>query len=262
VDLGIRNRKAIVTGASVGLGKSSAVALAREGVELFVSARGRDRLHAAAEEIAKETGARVIPVVADNATRAGREALLAACPEPDILVINCSPPKQTDDFRDITEEDWHASLATTLIGPVEMMKSVIDGMVGRSWGRIVNIATAAAKYPAEFRLLSGPSRSALVNYTVALSKKVAKDNVIINNVLAGFHRTPSMDAVLAAWAEKSGRTCDEELLKMIERLGIPVGRLGDPDDFGAFCAMYCSQYARGIVGQNVVIDGGLIHGMF
>ena len=98
MDLRIRNRRAIVAGASAGLGYSSAMALAREGATLFISARGGDRLRTAAETIARETNASVTPVVADHGTREGREALLRACPEPDILVITCSPPRAIEDF--------------------------------------------------------------------------------------------------------------------------------------------------------------------
>jgi 3-oxoacyl-[acyl-carrier protein] reductase len=262
VDLRIGKRRAIVAGASAGLGFSSAMALAREGVELFISARGADRLHAAAEEIVRETEAKVSVVVADHSTRQGRQVLLKACPEPDILVITCSPPKMTDDYREIVEEDWHGTVASTLVGPIELMRASIEGMVARRWGRIVNIATVAAKYPSEFRLLSGPTRSALVNYTVALSKRVAKDNVTLNNLLPGLHSTLGLENTLRDLADRNGSTYEAEELKLLARFNIPANRLADPDDFGAFCAMLCSEYASSIVGQNIVIDGGLVHGMF
>ena len=262
MDLRIGKRRAVVAGASAGLGFSSAMALAREGVELFISARGADRLHAAADEIMRETDARVSAVVADHGTRQGREALLKACPEPDILVITCSPPKMTDDYRKIIEEDWYASVASTLVGPIELIRESVDGMVARRWGRIVNIATVAAKYPSEFRLLSGPTRSALVNYTVALSKRVAKDNVTLNNLLPGLHSTSGLENTLRDLADRNGSTYEAEERKLLARFNIPANRLADPDDFGAFCAMLCSEYASSMVGQNLVIDGGLVHGMF
>ncbi len=262
MNLGIQNRKAIVAGASAGLGYSSAVALANEGVELFISARGKDRLDAAAQKIIKETGACVTPITADHSTREGRAALLAACPEPDIFVITCSPPKMTEDYRKIKEEDWHESAATTLVGPIELMRMTIEGMVAGRWGRIVNIATIAAKHPVEARLLSGPTRSALVNYAVAISKKVARDNVIINNLLPGFHHTPSMDQILSTWAEQNGTTYQQELESLIERLRIPIKRLGNSDDFAAICAMFCSEFINGVVGQNLAVDGGISHGLF
>lgn len=262
MDLRIGNRRAIVAGASAGLGFSSAMALAREGVELFISARGGDRLNAAADEIRRETKARVSAVVADHSARQGREALLKACPEPDILVITCSPPKMTDDYREIIEEDWYGTVASTLVGPIELMRASVEGMVARRWGRIVNIATVAAKYPSEFRLLSGPTRSALVNYTVALSKRVAKDNVALNNLLPGLHSTLGLENTLRDLAERNGSSYEAEEQKLLVRFNIPAKRLADPDDFGAFCAMLCSEHASSMVGQNLVIDGGLVHGMF
>jgi 3-oxoacyl-[acyl-carrier protein] reductase len=262
MDLRIRNRRAIVAGASAGLGYSSAMALAREGATLFISARGEDRLRAAAETIARETNASVTPVVADHGTREGREALLRACPEPDILVITCSPPKAIEDFRDITEEDWYGSVATTLVGPIELMKVSVSGMADRRWGRIVNIATGAAKHPTELRLLSGPTRSALVNYTVALSKRFAKDNVILNNLLPGLHATPGLEKMLSDRAKRNGSNYDVEKQRLLEFFDMPTKRLADPDDFGAVCALLCSDSANSIVGQNLVIDGGTIHGMF
>ncbi len=262
MDLGIRGRKAIVAGASAGLGRASARALAREGVDVFLSARGETRLNEAARAIAEETGANVVPVVADHSTRTGRAALLAACPEPDILVMTCSPPKMTEDFRDIMESDWHESIAATMVGPVEMMKAVMDGMARRRWGRIVNIATGAAKYPAEVRLLSGPARAALVNFTVAMAKKFARDNVIINNLLPGMFHTATIHQRFTQLAAKNGTSYECETQRFAEEWRIPAGRFGDSDDLGAFCAIFCSEFANFTVGQSLVIDGGLVHGMF
>lgn len=262
MDLQIKGRRAIVAGASAGLGYSSALALAREGVELLISARGEERLCAAAAKIKHETGALVNFVVADHGTREGREALLARCPEPDILVISCSPPKAVEEFHEITVDDWQASLSTTFVAPVELIKASMGGMVARRWGRIVNIATAAAKHPLEMRLLSGPSRAALVNCMAAISKSVAKDNVVINNLLPGLHATPGLRQMLADKAERAGTRYEHEERAFVDGLGIPTGRLADPDSFGAFCAMLCSAYASSVIGQSVVIDGGAIRTMF
>lgn len=262
MDLGIRGKKAIVAGGSAGLGKGSARALAREGVELVISARGEARLLAAAEEMARETGAKVTPVQADHSTRQGREKVLSVCPEPDILVMTCTPPKVTDDFRKIEEADWYESLAVTLLAPIEFMRATIDGMVSRGFGRIVNIGTGAAKYPTEIRLLSGPPRSALCNYIGAVSRKVAKHNVIINNLLPGMFHTPTIHERFMQSAAENGTSYDQEVQKFVDSWKIPAGRFGDADDFGALCAMFCSQYANFTVGQSLVIDGGLINALF
>jgi len=262
LDLGIRGRRAIVAGGSAGLGKASARALAAEGVDVWLSARGAERLEAAAEELAGETGSTVAPVVADHSTAEGRAALLAACPEPDILVITCSPPKSTEDFRDIDVADWHAAVDTTLVGPIELMKATVDGMAARGFGRIVNIATGAAKNPALIRLLSGPTRSALVNYAVALSKPFARHDVAINTLLPGMYHTATIHERFTADAEANGTTYEEETEKFVRQWRIPARRFGNPDDFGAFCAILCSRQANFLIGQSLVIDGGLTNSLF
>jgi len=262
VDLGIRGRRAIVAGGSAGLGRASARALAAEGVDVVLGARGEERLRRAAADIAAETAVRVTPVVADHSTPEGRDRLLAACPEPDILVITCAPPKVTEDYREITVEDWQESVATTMIAPIELMKATVEGMAERGFGRIVNIATGAAKYPAESRLLSGPARSALVNYSVAVSKRVARHNVAINNLLPGMFHTATIGERFAEAAAANGTTYEEETARFVASWRIPAGRFGDPDDFGAFCALFCSRQANFTIGQSLVVDGGLINSIF
>lgn len=262
MDLGIRGKKAIVNGGSAGLGWGSALALARDGVDLVISARGEERLNRVAKEIADETGVEVVPVAVDFSTEEGREKILAACPEPDILVGTCSPPAITGDYRDITPEDWYETLAVTLISPVEFMRAVIDGMVERGWGRIVNIGTGAAKFPTGIRILSGGPRAALVNYSVAVAKKVAKHNVIINSLLPGMHHTGAIHDRYTAAAKENGTTYEEEVQKFVKSWGIPVGDFGSSEDFGVFAALFCSQQARYLVGQSLVIDGGITNSTF
>ena len=262
MDLGIAGRTAICAGASRGMGKASALALAREGVNLFISARGEDRLAAAAEEIAGATGVKVVPVAADHSTVEGRAALQAACPSPDILVITCSPPGVTPGFRDIALSDWQASLDTSFLAPVELMRLFLDGMVARRFGRVVNIATVAAKLPSVPRLLSGPSRSALHNYAVAVSKAVAKDNVIINTLLPGMFLTENLIDRLGADAKAKGVSYEEERDRFIGRFRVPAGKFGDPEDAGALAAMLCSRFASYVVGQSLVMDGGLVNSLF
>ena len=206
MDLGIRGRKAIVNGGSAGMGRGSVLALANEGVELYVSARGEERLINACAEIARQTGANITPIVADHSTDEGRERILAACPEPDILVGTCAPPATTGDYRTVSVDDWNENLAITLLSPVQFMQATIDGMVERGWGRIVNIATGAAKFPTQIRILSGAPRAALVNYTVAVSKVVAKHNVMINNILPGMHHTAAIRDRYTAAAAANGTT--------------------------------------------------------
>jgi 3-oxoacyl-[acyl-carrier protein] reductase len=262
MDLGIAGKKAIVNGGSAGLGKGSAMALAKEGVELYISARGEERLLATAGEIARKTGATVIPVVADHATDEGRETILAACPEPDILVGTCSPAPFSPDFRQVTVAQWQEHLAIGLISPIEFMRATVDGMCERGFGRIVNISTAASKFPAELRALSGPPRAALSNYSVAISKTCAKHNVTINNLLPGMHHTATARERFGQMAKEQGSSYDQVVQDWIDEWKIPANRFGDIDDFGAICALFCSQQANYIIGQNLVVDGGVTNSTF
>ena len=256
MDLGIEGRKAIVNGGSAGMGRGSALALAREGCELYISARGKERLHRTCTAIAKEAGAAVTPICADHSTEEGRNAILDACPEPDILVGTCSPPPYTGDYRSITPEDWRQHLAIALLSPVHFMQAVIDGMVARGWARIVNIATAAAKSPTEVRILSGAPRAALVNYSVAVAKAVARRNVVINNILPGMHHTAAVEDRFNALAQTNGTSYDEEVGKFIKAWRIPARKFGDAEHLGAFVALFCSEQATFVTGQSLVVDGG------
>ena len=262
MDLGIQGRKAIVNGGSAGMGRGSALALAVEGCEVYISARTKDRLKRTVDEISEQTGARVIGICADHSTEEGRETILEACPQPDILVGTCSPPPFTGDYRSVTPADWESHLAVTLMSPVQFMQSVLDGMVERRWGRIVNIGTGAAKFPAQVRILSGAPRAALVNYSVAVAKAVAKHNVMINNVLPGMHHTAATQTRFTGMAQQNGTTYDEEVQKFVDDWQIPANRFGDAEDFGALVAMFCSEQAAFLTGQSLVVDGGQTNSTF
>lgn len=262
MDLGITGRKALVNGASAGLGKGSAKALAAEGVELFISARGEKRLEATAEEIRRATGASVTSIVADHSTEAGRETILTICPEPDILVGTCSPAPFTPDFREVTVAQWEEHLATGLISPIEFIRATVDGMCNRGFGRIVNISTGASKFPAELRTLSGPPRAALSNYTVGVSKAVAKHNVTINNLLPGMHHTATAEERFGQIAREQGTTYDQVVEDWVREWKIPAERFGNIEEFGAICALFCSAHASYIVGQSLVVDGGVTNSTF
>ena len=262
MDLGIAGKKALVNGGSAGLGRGAALALAREKTDLFITARGEERLMAVCEELVRETGANITPIVADHSSDEGREKILSICPDPDILVATCSPPPFSGDFRTVDRADWEQALSLTLLSPVEFIKAVIDGMVERKWGRIVNIATGAAKYPAAMRVLSGPPRAALVNYTVAVAKQVARHGVTINNILPGMHHTPGIRDMFDSQAEANGTSYDEEVAKFVKQVRIPVGRFGDAEDMGIFVAMFCSEMAGYATGQSLVVDGGMGNSLF
>ena len=262
MEMGIRGRCALVNGASAGMGRAAADALAAEGVDLVLSARGAPRLEEAAADLRKRHGVQVVTVAADHGSAEGRQRILNACPNPDILVATCSPPPMTPDHRAITPQQWQDSLDTGLMSPVSFIEAVLPGMVQRRWGRVVNIASIAAKYPLELRILSGAPRAALVNYVGAVARRVAPDNVTLNTVLPGMFHTAAVHDQFTATAGRNGTTYDIEVAKFVEAYQIPAKRFGDPRDIGALVTLLCSEFAGYITGQSIVVDGATTRSTF
>lgn len=259
MDLGLTNRTALVCAASKGLGKGCAMALAREGVSLVITARGNEALEATAEEIRRATGAEVRAVAGDITTPEGRAAALAVCPSPDILVTNAGGPPPGD-FRDWTRDDWVKALDANMLTPIELIKATVDGMIGRRFGRIVNITSASVKAPADILGLSNGARSGLTGFVAGLARKTAVHNVTINNLLPGAFATERLTVTLESGAKVRGITLEEMTRQRIA--AIPAQRFGNPEEFGEFCAFLCSVHAGYITGQNMLIDGGAYPGTF
>lgn len=262
MDMGIRGRLALVNGASAGMGRAAAESLAAEGVDLVLTARGAGRLEAAAGELRARYGIKVTAVAADHSTDEGRKRILEACGSPDILVATCSPPPMTPDHRAITPAQWQASLDTGLMSPVFFIEALLPAMVQRRWGRIVNIASIAAKYPLELRILSGAPRAALVNYVGAVARRVVPDNVTLNTVLPGMFHTAAVHDQFTATAHRNGTTYDVEVAKFVEAYQIPARRFGEPRDIGALVTLLCSEFAGYITGQSIAVDGATTRSTF
>ncbi|MBU9215352.1 MULTISPECIES: SDR family oxidoreductase [Burkholderia] len=259
MDLGIAGRTALVCAASKGLGRGCAQALAAEGVKLVIVARTQETLDATAEAIRQSTGAEVTAVACDITTAAGREAALAACPQPDILVTNAGGPPPGD-FRDFSRDDWIRAVDANMLTPIELIRATVDGMIARRFGRIVNVTSSAVKAPIDVLALSNGARSGLTGFVAGLSRKVVEHNVTINNLLPGLFDTDRIKTTLAASAKASGTSVDEVRARRTQE--IPARRLGQPDEFGAACAFLCSAHAGYITGQNWLIDGGAYPGTF
>ena len=257
MDLGLAGRKALVCAASKGLGKGCALALAREGVELIITARGAEALEATAEEIRRATGAKVTAIAGDITTEAGREAALAACPEPDILVNNAGGPPPGD-FRDWDRDAWIKAVDANMLTPIFLTKAVVDGMAARGFGRIVNITSSAVKAPIPELGLSNGARSGLTGFIAGVARQMAGKGVTINGLLPGSFDTDRLRGGINAAAQRSGQ--DAEAVADRRRAAIPAGRFGQPDEFGATCAFLCSVHAGYITGQNILIDGGAFPG--
>ena len=253
MDMGIRGRKAIVCAASKGLGRGCAEALAAEGVDLVITARTASELEAAASEIAAKYGVSVTPVAGDVKTEAGRAAILEAMPEPDILVNNAGGPPPGD-FADFSLDDWREAVEGNMITPLALIKSTVYGMADRGFGRIVNITSYSVKSPIPTLELSNGARAGLTAAIASLARKVAPRNVAINSILPGPFATDRLTNTSHAMAEKFGKTFEEVHAERAEE--VPAKRFGTTEEFGAMCALLCSQHAGYVIGQNIVMDGG------
>jgi 3-oxoacyl-[acyl-carrier protein] reductase len=257
MELGIRGRKALLSGASRGLGKACALALAREGADVTIVARRRDVLERTADEL-RRIGVTVTPVVGDIATPQGRQAALAACPAPDIL-INNAEGRLPGDFRTWTRDDWIAALDTMMLCHIEMMRLTVDGMMARGFGRIVNIVSRSVKIPQLELGLSNGARSGLVGFVAGLARQTVKHNVTINNLLPGPFDTDAQREHVQGMVDAAHSFEQIWNARIAQN---PAGRFGQADELGAYCAFLCSAQAGFITGQNLLIDGGSYPGTY
>lgn len=252
MDVGLRGKRALVCAASKGLGRACAMALAREGAAVTITARGAEALEKTAGEI-RAAGGVVKTVTGDITTEAGRAAALAACPEPDILINNAGGPPPGD-FREWGRDDWVKALDANMLTPIFLIKAVIDAMIARRFGRIVNITSASVKSPIPHLGMSNGARAGLTGFVAGIARQVARHNVTINGLLPGPFLTDRLRSSSAGLAKASGRTVDEEIAERAK--ASPPGRVGDPAEFGEACVFLCAASSGFIVGQNLVLDGG------
>ena len=262
MDMGIAGRWALVCAASKGLGKGCAQALAREGVNLVVTARGADTLEAAAAELRTlHRDIEVRTVAGDITTAQGRDRALAACGQVDILINNAGGPP-AGDFRDWDRDAWIRAVDANMLTPIELMRATVDAMANRGFGRIVNITSGAVKAPIDILGLSNGARSGLTGFVAGLARqpRLASRNVTINNLLPGAFDTDRLRAIFQGSAAASGTPAAE--LAEQRRKTIPALRFGTIAEFGALCAFLCSAHAGFITGQNLLIDGGAYPGVY
>ena len=262
MDLGIAGKWALVCGASKGLGLGCAQALAREGVNVVMVARGQEALDAAAAALRAELNgkAEVIPVAVDITTPEGRAAVFAQRADFDIVVTNAGGPP-TGDFRDWDRDAWIKAVDANMLTPIELIKATVDGMAARGFGRVVNITSSAVKAPIDILGLSNGARSGLTGFVAGAARsKLAAQGVTLNNLLPGKFDTDRLATTLGAAATKSGKSLDD--VRRAQQAQIPAGRFGNPEEFGAICAFLCSVHAGYMTGQNVLADGGAYPGTF
>ena len=259
MDLGIQGRRALVCASSKGLGKGCAEALAGEGVDLILNARGAESLEATAANIRSTYGVSVVAVAADITTEAGQAAVLEAAGDIDILVTNAGgpPPGLWSDWG---RDDFIAAFDANLLTPIALIKASLPGMMDRGWGRIVNITSVAVKAPIPVLGLSNTARSGLTGYVAGVSRQVAGSGVTINNLLPGLHDTDRL--VMLDKVDAGARGISEDDARQARMQSVPAGRFGTSDEFGAACAWLCSAKAGFVIGQNILLDGGAFPGAF
>jgi 3-oxoacyl-[acyl-carrier protein] reductase len=260
MDLGIEGKWALVCAASKGLGKGCATALAREGANVVITARGAEALEATARELRALGRGEVRVVAGDITSEAGRAAALAACPQVDILVNNAGGPPPGD-FRQWDRDAWIKAIDANMLTPIELMKATVDKMAERGFGRVVNITSAAVKAPIDILGLSNGARSGLTGFVAGLARgKLAARGVTINAMLPGAFDTDRLRLTISSTAAKTGQ--DENAYAEVRRLAIPAQRFGTAAEFGAVCAFLCSIHAGYLTGQNILLDGGAYPGTF
>lgn len=253
MDLGIAGKNALVCAASKGLGRGCAESLAEAGVNLTICSRTEADIKATAERIGETYGTTVKWVACDIATEEGRKASLDMAGDVDILVNNAGGPPPGD-FRDWTRDDWIKAIDSNMLTAIELIKSTVDGMMARKFGRIVNITSGSVKSPIAILGLSNGARTGLTGFCAGIARDTVREGVTINGLLPGPFDTDRLRSNLVVRAKTAGKTYEE--MYDIAAADNPAGRFGTSEEFGKTCAFLCSAHAGFINGQNILMDGG------
>lgn len=258
MDLGIKGRKAIVCGGSSGLGKAIAQALSNEGVAVNLVARDPDKLKACAEEIEAVSGIPVSWSSVDLSDPGDRVALLADAGHVDLLINNSGGPP-VGDYLSLSRDDWLAAIEGNMLAAIELINAALPGMKDRGFGRILNVTSHMVKAPVAMLSLSNGARAGLTGYVSGVARDVARYNVTINNLLPGQFDTDRLKSNHERFAGARGVPVED--LRERARSDIPAGRFGRPEEFGAYAAFLCSEWAGFVTGQNLLLDGGQYPGL-
>lgn len=262
MDLGLKDKVALVVAASRGLGKATALELAREGAQVVVTARGEVDLQAAAREIRRLTGGQVLAFRADVSVQQDVQALVSAAEAAygriDILVNNAGGPK-SGQFTDVSDEDWLNAVNLNLMSAIRLTRLVLPGMRARRWGRIVNITSVSVKQPMPTLILSNAVRSGVVAMAKTLAGQVAAEGITVNNVCPGYTLTDRVRDLAAVNAKSQGASADEIIVQW--EASIPARRLGKPEELAALIAFLVSERASYITGTTIQVDGGYVQSL-
>jgi 3-oxoacyl-[acyl-carrier protein] reductase len=258
MDLGLRGKVALVTGASKGMGKACALGLAAEGARVAVCARNEGELKAAADEIRTRTKAEILAVRADVTKAEDVKALVAqvrqALGDPDILIANCGGPPRGF-FEEFADEAWHGAVEVSLMSTVRLVREVLPGMRARRWGRILTIQSVSVKQPLPDLLLSNAVRPGVAGMMKSLALQLGKENILVNTLCPGKILT---DRLLGG-LKQSGLSREEYLAR--QGAEVPLGRVGTAEEFANVAVFLASERASYVTGVSLQIDGGLVRGL-
>ena len=262
MELGLRDKVVIVGGASKGIGRATALALAQEGAKVAMCARDADRLEAAARGVRDRTGAEVLAVAGDLAQASAAERLVddtaVRFGTVHVLVANTGGPR-LGGFDDMDDDAWQAAFALNFLSTVRLIRKVLPYMEAQRWGRILSVMSISVKEPIDGLILSNGVRPAVVGMAKTLSRHVGKHNVTVNTVLPGRILTDRLKGALAARADKAGISLEQALHD--SAADVPLGRIGDPADMAHAIVFLASEAAGYITGTSLQVDGGAVRGL-
>lgn len=263
MDLGLKDKVALVTASSKGLGRACALALAREGAKVAICARDGKTLKMTADEIVMTTGSEVLAVPADmNNSRDIQQVVKETVKyfgKLNILVTNAGGPP-AGSFADFEDRQWQEALNLTLMSMVRLIRAALPYMQQEGWGRIINITSTSVKEPLDNLVLSNSIRPAVHGLAKTLSQQFAPYGITVNNIMPGTIRTDRVEQVAQARSEKNGQTVTDAIIEMGKAAAL--GRIGEPEEFGVVVAFLASERASYITGVSLPVDGGRIRGTF
>ena len=264
MNLGIKNKVALIGGASKGLGKGCAVQLAKEGVNVAICAIDKESLNKTTDFIRKITDIEVLPILADLSEIKGIkenivDKVISKFNRIDILVVNSGGPKPGT-FFDVSEKDWRDAFNSVLYYVIELYRLIIPQMKKNKWGRIINSTSLTVKEPAETLILSNVFRTGVISLAKTISKELIKYNITINNICPGAFKTDRAIQLMKDQSKRMGISIEEIEKKAVKNL--PLGRYQLPEELGDIVTFLCSELAKGITGTTIQIDGGISNGLF
>ena len=263
MDLGLKDKVAIVPASSKGLGRAVALGLASEGAKVVICSRNSEEIEAAAKEINKQTSSEILPIQADVSNQLDLENIVSRTIDRfgtvHILINNAGGPPfgYLDDFN---MEQWQRAIELNLFSTIKLSKLVTPFMKNQNWGRIINITSIAVKQPLDGLILSNTSRAGVIGFAKTISNELAKHNILVNNVCPGRIFTDRIKSLASLRAEKDGKTFEQTIEAM--QTDIPLGKIGTPEEFANMVVFLASEKASYITGNTIQIDGGLLKGIF